>query len=69
MVVFTIPEQFHEAKAKQLPPHVHVFCTVISDQIVPSDFFPWKTSCQVLITNTFSMDALCAFCNDVGSKE
>ena len=64
--VYKSLKEFSEAKARQLPPHVHVFCNTIGEGVRPEDFL-WLTSvnwwnyCKVAITDKFTLDDLRAF--------
>ena len=60
VLVYDSPKTFAKAKARRLPPHVHVFCDRIGDGVTPSDFY-WRLSLNVLFSHTFGVNELIAF--------
>ena len=61
VLVYHWPEAFAKAKARQLPPHVRVFCCDLGEGVTPADFYTVPAWGHITLTPAFGVDELRAF--------
>ena len=61
VVVLRTKEAFLRTKQRLFPPHVHIFCSDIGENVAPEDFYPDWSVGRIILSDRFGLAQLRAF--------